>query len=165
VKRTSFAKWPCSIARTVDLIGDGWTPLVLREAFYGTTRFDEFERVLGVGRNVLSQRLGRLVEEGLLERKAYQQNPPRYDYVVTPKGRELFPILAAMMAWGDRWLAPSEGPPVLLRHEACGHDTHAEVVCSECREPLELDDVAPRLGPGFPVRLRGAALATGRFGD
>jgi DNA-binding HxlR family transcriptional regulator len=165
VKRTSFAKWPCSIARTVDLIGDGWTPMVLREAFYGTTRFDEFERVLGVGRNVLSQRLARLVEEGLLERKAYQQNPPRYDYVVTAKGRELFPILAAMMAWGDRWLAPSAGPPVLLRHEACGHDTHAEVVCGECLEPLELDDVAPRLGPGFPDRLRGAALATGRFGN
>ena len=165
MKRTSFAKWPCSIARTVDLIGDGWTPLVLREAFYGTTRFDEFERVLGIGRNVLSQRLGRLVDVDLLERKAYQQNPPRHDYVLTEKGRELFPILAAMMAWGDRWLAPSEGPPVLLRHEACGHDAHAEVVCSECHEPLELDDVAPRLGPGFPDRLRPAALATGRFGD
>jgi len=165
VRRTSFANWPCSIARTVDLIGDGWTPLVLREAFYGTTRFDEFERVLGIGRNVLSQRLGRLVDEGLLERKAYQQNPVRYDYVLTVKGRELFPVVAAMMAWGDRWLAPSEGPPVLLRHEACGHDAHAEVVCSECHEPLALDDVVPRLGPGFPDRLREAALATGRFGD
>ena len=165
MKRTSFANWPCSIARTVDLIGDGWTPMVLREAFYGTTRFDEFERVLGIGRNILSQRLGRLVDEGLLERQAYQQNPPRHDYVLTDKGRELFPVLAAMIAWGDRWLAPTAGPPVLLRHEPCGHDTHAEVVCAECREPLELDDVTPRLGPGFPDRLREAALATGRFGD
>lgn len=165
MKRTSFANWPCSIARTVDLIGDGWTPMVLREAFYGTTRFDEFERVLGIGRNVLSQRLGRLVDEGLLERQAYQQNPPRHDYVLTDKGRELFSVLAAMMAWGDRWLAPTAGPPVLLRHEPCGHDTHAEVVCAECREPLELDDVTPHLGPGFPDRLREAALATGRFGD
>ena len=162
MKRTSFAKWPCSIARTVDLIGDGWTPIVLREAFYGTTRFDDFERVLGIGRNVLSQRLGRLVEEGLMERQAYQQNPPRYDYVVTEKGRELFPVLAAMMAWGDRWLAPN-GPPLLFRHDTCGQDTHAEVVCSECREPLELDDVKPHLGPGFPDRLRDVVLATGRF--
>ena len=163
MKRTSFARWPCSIARTVDLVGDGWTSLVLREAFYGTTRFDDFERVLGIGRNVLSERLRRLVDEGLLEREAYQQNPPRYDYVLTAKGREFFPILAAMMAWGDRWLAPSEGPPALLRHRTCGHDMHAEVVCSECREPLELDDVQPRLGPGFPDRLRESALAMGRF--
>ena len=163
MKRTSFAKWPCSIARTVDLVGDGWTPMVLREAFYGTTRFDDFERVLGIGRNVLSQRLGRLLDEGLLERQAYQQNPPRYDYVLTDKGRELFPVLAAMMAWGDRWLAPSDGPPVLLRHTPCGHDAHAEVVCSECHEPLELADVAPHLGPGFPDRLRESALAMGRF--
>jgi DNA-binding HxlR family transcriptional regulator len=165
VKRTSFANWPCSIARTVDLIGDGWTPMVLREAFYGTTRFDEFERVLGIGRNVLSQRLGRLVEEGLLERQAYQDNPVRYDYILTTKGRELFPVLAAMMVWGDRWLAPDEGPPVLLRHATCGHDARAEVVCADCREPLELADVRPRLGPGFPERLRESALAVGRFAD
>jgi DNA-binding HxlR family transcriptional regulator len=165
VKRTSFAKWPCSIARTVDLVGDGWTPVVLREAFYGTTRFDDFERVLGISRNVLTQRLASLVEAGLLEREAYQQNPPRYDYVLTEKGREFFPVLAAMMAWGDRWLAPSDGPPVLFRHTSCGHDTQAEVVCAHCREPLELDDVQPRLGPGFPERLRESAMAMGRFGD
>ena len=129
MKRTSFAKWPCSIARTVDLIGDGWTPIVLREAFYGTTRFDDFERVLGIGRNVLSQRLVRLVEEGLMERQAYQQNPPRYDYVVTQKGRELFPVLAAMMAWGDRWLAPN-GPPLLFRHDTRADKTPTPRSCA-----------------------------------
>ncbi|HSI26231.1 MAG TPA: helix-turn-helix domain-containing protein [Aeromicrobium sp.] len=161
--RTSFAHWPCSIARTVDVIGDGWTPLILREAFYGTTRFDDFERTLRVSRNVLTRRLSRLVDEGLLERQEYQQNPPRHDYVLTVKGRELFPVLAAMMAWGDRWVAPNEGPPVLLRHLTCGHDVHAEVVCSHCREPLEAAEVAPRLGPGFPDRMRDAVLATGRF--
>jgi DNA-binding HxlR family transcriptional regulator len=165
VKRTSFANWPCSIARTVDLIGDGWTPMVLRESFYGTTRFDDFERALGIGRNVLSQRLGRLVDEGLLEQQPYQQNPPRHDYVLTTKGRELFPVLAAMMAWGDRWLVSDDGPPVVLRHATCGHDAHAEVVCGECREPLRLGDVTPHLGPGFPDRLRDATLATGRFGS
>lgn len=137
--------------------------MVLREAFYGTTRFDDFERVLGIGRNVLAQRLGRLVDSGLMERRAYQQNPPRHDYLLTTQGRELFPVLAAMMAWGDRWLASDDGAPVLLRHVTCGHDSHAEVVCGQCREPLELADVTPHLGPGFPDRLRESALATGRF--
>jgi DNA-binding HxlR family transcriptional regulator len=163
VKRTSFANWPCSIARTVDLIGDGWTPMVMREAFYGTTRFDDFERALGIGRHVLSQRLGRLVDAGVLEQRAYQQNPLRHDYLLTEQGRELFPVLAAMMAWGDRWLASADGPPILLRHAKCGHDARAEVVCGDCGEPLELDDVMLHLGPGFPDRHREGALATGRF--
>jgi DNA-binding HxlR family transcriptional regulator len=164
VKRTRFANWPCSIARTVDLLGDWWTPLVLREAFYGTTRFDDFERVLGIGRNVLTQRLARLVAAGILERVAYQQNPPRYDYLLTEMGRDFFPVLAAMMRWGDRWLSPADGPPVVLQHETCRHDMQAEVVCGHCGEPLHADDVRPRLGPGYPVRHRAAALGTARFG-
>ena len=163
MKRTPFSTWPCSIARTVDLLGDWWTPLVLREAFYGTKRFDDFHRVLGIGRNVLTQRLNRLVDEEILERVAYQDRPVRSEYVLTAKGRELFPVLAAINAWGDRWLAPDAGVPVVLRHATCGHDTHAEVVCAQCHAPLELDDVEVRLGPGFPQRHREAALATGRF--
>jgi DNA-binding HxlR family transcriptional regulator len=163
VKRTRFAKWPCSIARTVDLVGDWWTPLVLREAYYGVTRFDEFERTLGIGRNVLTQRLNHLVEVGIFERVPYQEKPPRYDYVLTEMGREFFPVLAAIHHWGDRWLAGSAGPPIVLRHDPCGHDTHAEVVCAECREPLHVDDVSARLGPGYPARHQAAALATGRF--
>jgi DNA-binding HxlR family transcriptional regulator len=163
VKRTSFAAWPCSIARTVDLVGDWWTPLVLREAFYGVTRFDEFERTLGIGRNVLAQRLNRLVEVGMIDRVAYQHNPPRHDYVLTEMGREFFPVLAAIHRWGDRWLATDAGPPVVLHHDTCGHDTYAEVVCARCREPLLVDEVSARLGPGYPVRHRATALATGRF--
>jgi DNA-binding HxlR family transcriptional regulator len=165
VKRTRFASWPCSIARTVDLLGDWWTPLVLREAFYGTKRFDDFERILGIGRNVLTQRLNRLVDEDVLERVPYQDRPLRHEYVLTEKGRELFPILAAINRWGDRWLASVAGAPIVLHHTTCDHDTHALVVCEYCREPLDLDDIAPRLGPGFPERQRKAALATGRFGD
>jgi len=165
VKRTQFAKWPCSIARTVDLLGDWWTPLVLREAFYGTKRFDDFQQVLGIGRNILTQRLNRLVEEGIFEKAPYQQRPVRHEYLLTPKGRELFPVLAAINSWGDRWLAREDGVPVVLHHASCAHDTAATVVCSQCREPLELDDVRVRLGPGFPQRHRRAALATGRFGD
>ena len=163
MKRTPFAKWPCSIARTVDLLGDWWTPLVLREAFYGTRRFDGFERTLGIGRNVLTQRLNRLVDEGALERVPYQQRPLRHEYVLTEKGCELFPILAAINRWGDRWLTGESGPPVVLHHTTCGHDTEAVVVCDHCREPLRAEDIRPRLGPGFPARLREAALTTGRF--
>jgi DNA-binding HxlR family transcriptional regulator len=163
VKRTPFAAWPCSIARTVDVLGDWWTPLVLREAFYGTKRFDDFQRTLGIGRNVLTQRLNRLVSEEILERVPYQERPVRYEYVLTDKGRELFAVLAAMISWGDRWLVSAAGPPIVLRHQACGHDTHAELVCAECREPLSAGDIEVRLGPGFPDRHRRAALATGRF--
>ncbi|MBF6078563.1 winged helix-turn-helix transcriptional regulator [Nocardia beijingensis] len=165
MKRTTFADWPCTVARTVDLIGDWWTPLVLREAYYGATRFEEFERTLGLSRNVLSQRLTRLVDESLLERVPYQQRPVRYEYRLTEQGRDFFPVVAAMMRWGDRWRAPSEGPPITLHHNSCGHDTYAETVCAHCREPLRHGDVSARLGPGFPERLRQTALATGRFDD
>ena len=165
MKRTRFDDWPCPIARATDLIGDWWTPLVLREAFYGTTRFDGFERTLRIGRNVLTQRLTRLVDEGVLERVPYQDRPVRYDYLLTEKGRDLFPIIAAINRWGDRWLAPEAGPPVVLHHATCAHDTAALVVCEHCREPLTSQDVSVRLGPGFPDRHRAAALATGRFTD
>ncbi|NKY89227.1 winged helix-turn-helix transcriptional regulator [Nocardia veterana] len=163
MKRTTFATWPCSVARTVDLIGDWWTPLVLREAYYGTTRFDDFERILGLSRNVLTQRLARLVAEGMLEKVRYQDRPVRFEYRLTEKGRDFFPVLTAMMRWGDRWLAPEAGPPVVIHHETCGHDTHAEVVCAQCGEPLRHGEVSSRLGPGFPSRHRESALQTGRF--
>jgi DNA-binding HxlR family transcriptional regulator len=163
VKRTRFAGWPCSIARTIDLLGDWWTPLVLREALYGTTRFDDFERTLRIGRNVLTQRLSRLVDVGILERVPYQNNPPRYDYLLTDMGRDVFPILAAIAGFGDKWLTGADGPPVVLHHTTCQHDTQAEVVCSHCRQPLHISDITTRLGPGYPARHRAAALATGRF--
>jgi DNA-binding HxlR family transcriptional regulator len=126
----------------VDLLGDWWTPLLLRDAMYGVRRFDDFERSLGVSRNVLSQRLTRLVDEGVLDKVAYQDRPARYEYRLTAKGRDLFGVLAALMAWGDRWLAP-DGPPVTLRHTTCGQVTSAVVTCSECGDPLTLRDVHP----------------------
>lgn len=137
----------------MDLLGDRWTPLVLREAFYGVRRFDEFQRTLGIARNTLTDRLRRLVEEGLLEKRPYQTEPLRHDYVLTEKGRDFFGVLAAMSRWGDRWLADEAGPPVTLHHEACGHDTHAEVVCAHCGDPLTSEDTRMRRGPGFPERL------------
>jgi DNA-binding HxlR family transcriptional regulator len=162
VKRTPFADWPCSVARSVDLLGDWWTPLVLRECYYGVRRFDAFQRSLGIGRNILTQRLNRLVDEGLLERRPYHDRPVRHEYVLTDKGRDFFPVIAAIARWGDRWLAGDDGPPVVLHHTQCDHDMHAEVVCSQCGEPIELRDVTADLGPGYPGRKR-PALAAGRF--
>ena len=163
MKRTPFSSWPCSIARAVDLLGDWWTPLVLREAFYGVRRFDDFERALGIGRNVLAQRLTRLVDEGLMRRVPYQERPLRHEYLLTDKGRDFYPVLAAMNRWGDRWLAGPEGPPTVIHHRRCGQDTHAEVICAHCRQPLDAEEVDTYLGPGYPDPGRDAALATGRF--
>jgi DNA-binding HxlR family transcriptional regulator len=120
----------------MDLLGDWWTPLVLRDAYFGIRRFDDFQRDLGIGRNVLTQRLNRLVDEGLFERVQYQEHPPRYEYVLTDKGRDFMPVLMAMSAWGDRWLSGPEGPPVTFRHKVCDHRTEARVVCSHCGDPL-----------------------------
>jgi len=163
MKRTSFARWPCSIARTVDLIGDWWTPLVLREAYYGVRRFDDFEAGLGIGRNILTERLRRLVGEGLMERRKYNDRPPRYEYRLTDKGKDFFPVLAAMLAWGDRWLERDKGAPVLLRHGTCGKVSHAVVVCSECGEPMHVRDVRPEIGPGFPARLLEDPIIRSRY--
>ncbi len=153
MRRTSFAKWPCSIARTMDLLGDWWTPLVLREAFYGIRRFDEFQESLGIARNTLTERLRRLVDEGLLEKRCYQTLPVRYDYVLTEKGCDFFGVLAAMSRWGDRWLAGEQGVPVVLHHDRCAHDTYPEVVCGACKQPLRAEEVSNRMGPGYPRHL------------
>jgi DNA-binding HxlR family transcriptional regulator len=150
MRRTRFDEWPCPIARATDLVGDWWTPLVLRESYYGVRRFEDFQKTLGIGRNILTQRLNRLVDEGLLVRRPYQEKPLRNEYVLTDKGRDFYPVLAAMIAWGDRWLSGEEGPPIVLKHKACGHDMTAKVVCSECGEPIQARDIRPRLGPGYP---------------
>lgn len=151
MRRTSFADWPCSIARTADVVGDPWVLLILREAFRGATRFDGFEERLGIARNTLTQRLGRLVEEGILEKVAYQEHPERFDYRLTESGQDLYAVLAAMLAWGDRWRAP-DGPPVVLTHETCGHDTSAVVVCDHCREPLRPEHTAMRFAGSTRTR-------------
>ncbi|WP_055696993.1 MULTISPECIES: winged helix-turn-helix transcriptional regulator [Streptomyces] len=163
MRRTSFANWPCSIARTMDLLGDWWTPLVLREAFYGITRFDVFQQELGIARNTLTDRLRRLVDEGLLEKRPYQRDPVRHDYVLTEKGRDFFGVLAAMNRWGDRWLGGEEGAPVVFHHDRCGRESHAEVVCAACKEPMTAANTTPRMGPGYPPRLAERPDVQARF--
>lgn len=164
MKRTSFSRWPCSIARTVDLLGDWWTPLVLREAFYGVRRFDQFQSGLGIARNTLTERLNRLVEEGLLRKEPYQKDPVRYEYLLTDKGNDFYPVLAAMSAWGDRWLDGGLGRPITSHHTVCDHDTQAVVVCSECAQPLTHDTVTHSMGPGYPPKLAGRPDVRARFG-
>ena len=150
--RTDTSSWPCTIARAADLLGDGWTLLIIRQACLGQRRFEEMQSSLGIGRNILADRLQRLVSEGIFGRMPYQEHPVRHEYRLTTKGREVYPILAAMAAWGDRWLTGPEGTPLVLHHVMCDHDMRADVVCSECREPLELAQVRAQRGPGFPRR-------------
>jgi DNA-binding HxlR family transcriptional regulator len=150
MKRTDTSDWPCTIARSVNVLGDHWNLLIIRQACLGTRRFDDFQAALGTGRNILSTRLAGLVDEGLLTRVPYQDNPPRFEYRLTDKGREVYPILAAMAAWGDRWLTGAEGTPLVLHHTACDHDMHAVVVCSECEEPIDVREVRAKAGPGYP---------------
>jgi DNA-binding HxlR family transcriptional regulator len=148
----------------MDILGDWWTPLVLREAFYGIRKFDDFQMELGIARNTLAERLRRLVDEGLLEKRQYEESPRRYEYILTDKGLDFFPVLAAMSHWGDRWLSGEDGPPVTFHHESCGHDTHAEVTCKICGEPLLAGNTSMHMGPGYPPWLAHRPEVQRRFG-
>lgn len=138
----------CSVARALGVFSDPWTFVVLREAFFGVRRFDDFQYNLSISRNVLTKRLKHLVDHGIFERSQYQTRPPRYEYRLTEKGRSMYSIMAALMAWGDRWLDEGAGPPLVLVHERCGSQTSAEVVCAHCHEPIEVREMRYRLGPG-----------------
>jgi DNA-binding HxlR family transcriptional regulator len=139
----------CSIARTVAVLGERWTLVILREAFSRRRRFEDIQRDLGIARNILADRLQRLVAEGILERRAYQQRPERFEYRLTDKGRDLYPVLIALMQWGDRYTAGEAGPPVELIHEPCGEHTHPRLVCDHCGEPIDPRDIRPQPGPGL----------------
>jgi DNA-binding HxlR family transcriptional regulator len=147
MKRTSFADMRCSIAQALEIVGEWWTLLILRDAFFGVTRFDDWQRRLGIARNVLSTRLDSLVAEGILERRRYQEHPPRDEYVLTRKGRDLAPVLESLRTWGDRYAAP-DGPPVLLVHDDCGAEVYPVSHCSHCGERLRRGHVHLEPGPG-----------------
>ena len=138
----------CSIARTLDVIGEPWSPLILRDVYVGISRFDQLQDDLGISRKVLAERLRWLVEQGVLERREYSAKPPRHEYALTPKGTELVELLMVMVRWGDRWTAGEAGPPVLYRHQACGRVAHVELRCSQCGEPMGPDDIDVLPGPG-----------------
>lgn len=165
MRRTSFATWPCPIAQAAELVGDAWTLLVLRELYYGETRFERFQSVLGVARNTLTDRLNTLVAAGMVERRKYQSDPVRYEYVLKDKGRDFFPVIASMKSWSDRYMYDAGDAPILLQHNACGHELQAQVVCQECGGPVNLENVRARPGPTFPAELLSTMGPDSRFGD
>jgi DNA-binding HxlR family transcriptional regulator len=148
MRNTSFALMHCSLAQSLEVIGDWWTPLILRDLYLGMDRFDQFVKDLGISRNLLTDRLATLVDGELVRRTPYQQNPVRYSYELTDAGRELVPILMALTAWGDRWATPPAGQPIRFTHATCGKLTTPTVCCSECGETLAMQDVVPSPGPG-----------------
>jgi DNA-binding HxlR family transcriptional regulator len=147
----------CSIARTLELVGERWTMLVLREAFLGRRRFEEYAERLEIARNVLSARLAHLVEEGVLEKVRYQQRPERFEYRLTDKGLDLWPVLFALMRYGDRHYAP-DGPPMLITHRGCGGELTDRRACARCGAGLTVADVEAHPGP---AALSAAAPARG----
>ncbi len=148
MRRTSFAAMHCSMARSLEVMGDWWTPLILRDLHLGLARFDELAEDLGISRNLLTTRLAALVERGLVERRRYSERPPRHTYHLTEAGRDLVPVLTALTAWGDRWLAPKQGPPLRLQHRTCGKFFTPTVACSRCGEAVSAEDVVAHGGPG-----------------
>jgi DNA-binding HxlR family transcriptional regulator len=162
MKRTQLGHMACSLARTVDVIGEWWTPLILRDLFAGITRFEDLRRDLGIASNVLTDRLGTLAAHGVVERRLYQQAPARWEYVLTDKGRDLFPVILGLVRWGDRWQAAA-GPPAMFVHHRCGEPAGARIVCAQCGEELKAEDVTAIAGPGGRVgpgtRVIGPVLA------
>ncbi len=138
----------CSIAQALELVGDWWTPLILRDLLLGLHRFEDLTENLGISRNLLTGRLAQLVESDIVERRLYQDRPPRSEYHLTEAGRELAPVLMALMAWGDKWATPPGGPPVRLRHDSCGALFTPRVCCSDCGEPVTAATVTELPGPG-----------------
>ncbi len=139
----------CSVARSLAIVGDRWTILILRNAFLRTRRFDDFQAQLGITRHLLANRLAKLVKLGVMSKVAYQERPPRYEYRLTEMGRDWYSVQLALVAWGDKWLAGAAGPPLEFLHQTCGHKFRPLAVCSECREPLDARDITPIAGPGL----------------
>lgn len=151
--RSSFAEMQCSVARTLDIVGDTWTPLVLRDIALGISRFDAIQRNLGLSRKVLAQRLRSLVEHDVVSRTTYQSAPVRYDYRLTDKGKDLAMVLIAMQRFGDKWVFGPERAPVVWHHLACGQQSEPVLCCDKCGLPVGPDDAIPGPGPGFDPDL------------
>lgn len=140
----------CSVARTLAVIGDRWTLLVLRECFMGVRRFEQFQSRLHISRTILRDRLNHLVSYAILERCQYEQRPPRHEYRLTEAGQALHPVMVTIAQWGDAHMADASGPPVVRRHRPCGHRLQALLTCAECGEPVAPRDVAVQQGPDDP---------------
>jgi DNA-binding HxlR family transcriptional regulator len=160
VRWRDVGRLDCTIARTLSVVGDRWTLLVLRDAFLGLRRFEEFQTDLGISRHRLSDRLAKLVKHGVLRRERYQTRPARWQYRLTEKGVDLYGVVATIADWGDRHMAGRKGPVVERVHRTCGQATPMRIACGHCGEPVTARDMRPRLGPGYRTAPKGAlALA------
>jgi DNA-binding HxlR family transcriptional regulator len=143
-----------SVGRTLGLVGERWTIMILRETLFGVRRYGQLARNLGIPRPTLSLRLRKLVDAGLLDRVLYSTDPQRYEYRLTQAGRDLFPAVIALMRWGDTHLAGPEGPPIVLRHDTCGSPTHPHLTCEVCGKEINTRNVTPERGPGYTAKGR-----------
>jgi len=155
-RTANYAKEQCSVAASLQVVGDPWTLLILRDAFFGVRRFDDWQSRLGVARNVLAARLKTLVEQGVMETRLYSEHPPRKDYVLTRKGRDLLPVILALKAWGDEHVYGEATRPLELVH-SCGETLSPKLVCEACGKQVEGRDLTPDWRPTLNV---GEALAT-----
>lgn len=151
----------CSMSRALDVIGDWWTPLIIRDLFIGVSRFDQLAEDLGISRNLLADRLRLLEENRLVVKSAYAQKPLRYEYRLTEAGTDLVPVLMALTTWGDKWVRPQEGKPILFRHHSCGKIFEPQIVCPHCHAEVEAADVSALPGPGG--RAKRGTMTVGRF--
>lgn len=147
----AISQLDCSVARALEVVGERWALMIVRDAFYGVRRFEDFQHDLGIARNTLTDRLRRLVEQGVLERVPYEERPPRYEYRLTEKGKDLLPVMLSMMRWGDKWHPGEMGAPVRFTHTTCGHVTSPTVVCDHCGVELKRRDLE---ADPIPVRVR-----------
>jgi DNA-binding HxlR family transcriptional regulator len=144
----------CSIADALNLIGEGWTILILREAFFGSRRFEDFQKHLGIARNILTARLQKLVEGGILERTPIKQGAKRHEYKLTPMGRDLFPVLIVLTQWGDRWLRTASGAPVKFVERNTGEEITRVTIQNQQGKEIKASDLALIPGPGATDETR-----------
>jgi DNA-binding HxlR family transcriptional regulator len=153
MRTTELVKMTCTIARSVDAIGDPWIIMIMKELFLGQRRFDDIQTYTGISPHLLSVRMRKLEKAGIVQRRAYQQRPTRHEYRLTEKGIYLWPILIALKDWSARWGKWPDGEPLKIRHKACGHLTSLKIVCSHCDEPINARDVTQEMSDAM-VRER-----------
>ena len=161
MEHKSFEDMRCSVAQCLQLVGEWWTLLLIRDAFRGVHRFDDFQARLGIARNVLTRRLTKLVEAGVLEKRPYQEHPVRYDYLLTDKGRDLWPVVTSMRQWGDRHAAP-DGPPLRIVHRGCGQTLELVPTCTGCGDEVSAADARFEPGPGAERKVKATPRRTSR---
>lgn len=158
MSRSDLPSHTCTIARAAAQVGDEWTLLIAREMFLGTRRFDDFLRLTGISSHLLSQRLKKLESEGLIRRERYSERPPRHEYRLTEKGRDLWAVIIALKQWGDRWLS-TQDTPVQIRHKTCGEVVEPHMTCPECGERMCAQDAKAQLSQPFELERQAARRA------